>query len=827
MHSVASRCTLRIPAGCYRTLQWALDSTNHTSNEVLARQDSCPDSLTLHEFYSFASLRSGHRLQWRNIAREIMSRVLDFGHEETLLLIVQAAWQAGPSQRSYFRESHIDLEEEEFGLFLLDTLDEAVSKFESNWQGASAIRTFTSLATRLLSLSPHKSVEARSFKLLERIRIITLCWTREVTELMHGMECEKELKPLGIRALDLALTCYGTFDVELDHFSAMLILGENVSILIECMVTVRDRCPMSLRDLTPLLGMRLEKFFRRCVYTETTLREFILKNPTGADRAISQLWGAYKPSSGWTALQDTNTRWVTTQTFVKGGESAMDVHLNLLSGALLVDGSPLSRLPEAYESHPTYRRLFRGRVLEVVPSTSKEMMFESRRLIHGQQVHFRLFGGELIIRTCKDGCMHELIPLRAVEWDFPQSFIVNYTHWFDSAYETIEWRPLSNPWVASTSNWRTWHHGDQKFSLERSPMKLIDIRAPIAKAISNILSPLEHAIHIHIMFNFEKSLIEVHLPRLNLDFFMLENSSLLESKQFRGMAVDKNQAFGSFTGLHNKLVLREVSGTSRIVIVPDGQISFAQNDTKDHVTVNIDTFKSKHVSYHQFQIDSLLGRLIDNGSLQSRLFRIYLHALTSYCLPDSLTGRTGTEEALYSLSLSSTQSFLTLGRKEIDLLKCIEVLSPERHYYPKHLETMQTVKWKNLSPLSQHERFFREVESIVKNAEILQISQGPSAALLALEPRKFIELYERATIRNSGTRTHGFGAEDFTVKYDKDYGLKYRAFVSDRELRTYAIAKMVNDCRFKFHPPSSLHKLSQHLLLFALAPFPFEMQSTE
>jgi hypothetical protein len=386
MHSVASKCIFRLPRGFYTTLQWALDSTHHTSNEILARQDECPESLTLHEFYSFASLRSGHRLQWRNLAREIVSRILNFSHEETSLLMMQAAWQAGPSQSSYCRDSHVDLEEEEFGLFLLEALEVAVSNFESNWQGASAIRSFTCLAIRLLSLSPHKSVETRSFRLLERIRIITLCWTREVTDLIHETEGEDELKRLGSRALDLALTCYETFDVEIDHLSSMLMLGENAPILIECMITVRGRCSSSWKGVSPSLETRLESFLRRCVFTETTLRAYILSNPAGIDLAINQLWSTYKPSTGWTALEDPNSRWVTTQTFVKGDESPMDVHFNLLSGSLLVDGSPLSRLPEAYESHSTYKRLFGGRVLEVVPSTLTDMTFESRRPIHGQQV---------------------------------------------------------------------------------------------------------------------------------------------------------------------------------------------------------------------------------------------------------------------------------------------------------------------------------------------------------------------------------------------------------------------------------------------------------
>lgn len=77
--------------------QFAVDNTTHTSNEVISRQGTCPDGLTVHELHAFAALRSGHRLQWMNIARELVARVLNFGTEEVHLLLLQASLQAGPS----------------------------------------------------------------------------------------------------------------------------------------------------------------------------------------------------------------------------------------------------------------------------------------------------------------------------------------------------------------------------------------------------------------------------------------------------------------------------------------------------------------------------------------------------------------------------------------------------------------------------------------------------------------------------------------------------------------------------------------------------------
>ncbi|KAG9241190.1 hypothetical protein BJ878DRAFT_521988 [Calycina marina] len=41
-------------------------------------------------------LRSGHQLQWRNIAAELVAQDLNLSHEETYLLALQTALQAGP-----------------------------------------------------------------------------------------------------------------------------------------------------------------------------------------------------------------------------------------------------------------------------------------------------------------------------------------------------------------------------------------------------------------------------------------------------------------------------------------------------------------------------------------------------------------------------------------------------------------------------------------------------------------------------------------------------------------------------------------------------------
>jgi hypothetical protein len=87
------------------------------------------------------------------MARELVPRVLNFSFEETYILIVQAARQVGRSGEGQpCRESHIDLEEEKFGMSLLSELEGALGAVEGNWQGVVAVCTSTALAVQLLPI---------------------------------------------------------------------------------------------------------------------------------------------------------------------------------------------------------------------------------------------------------------------------------------------------------------------------------------------------------------------------------------------------------------------------------------------------------------------------------------------------------------------------------------------------------------------------------------------------------------------------------------------------------------------------------------------------
>jgi hypothetical protein len=142
---------------------------------------------------------------------------------------------------------------------------------------------------------------------------------------------------------------------------------------------------------------------------------------------------------------------------------------------------------------------------------------------------------------------------------------------------------------------------------------------------------------------------------------------------------------------------------------------------------------------HAYSLDDVLGRVLDTGDIQSKLWLCYLHALTSHCLPDGLTGHTGTEAALTILNTAAIRSFDVLSEQNIQLLTLIAELSPSRRFYPAHERVMQQIEWKsNLPSLSQHGSFKDLVDQIFQQAKKMTLfypKDKSTALLLNCAPR--------------------------------------------------------------------------------------------
>jgi hypothetical protein len=354
-----------------------------------------------------------------------------------------------------------------------------------------------------------------------------------------------------------------------------------------------------------------------------------------------------------------------------------------------------------------------------------------------------------------DSQLLQFVPRAVLDGDFPISFVGDCVHWLDLGTGEIEFRPAESLWTPEPSNWRLYvpkdpsqpHATLRKISGDNcASISLIDIRSPTFDMISRILSALESPEHITIVCT--PQTVEASLPRLRLSFFV-NNKSEFECRGIPGYIIDKFQSSGTMFGLTNQLVLCPSSGSSgselpRRVIIPQGDVSFTLDG--DFPSVSITTGAEQLVHWHEYTIDTDMGRLTGNVSLRSNLYQCYLHALTSHCLPDPLLGHTGTEESIYMLGSAAFKSFQRLGDDEAKLLDSISELTPLRSYYPRHLQSMATVKWNELPTLSQHHDFHPAVCSIVNHARALEALYDRQVTFDILERDKL--LLTRAATRN-------------------------------------------------------------------------------
>ncbi|KZV61296.1 hypothetical protein PENSPDRAFT_693529 [Peniophora sp. CONT] len=765
--SIAYLCAPRLPPdSIYAHLQYAIEGTTHTSNEILTDQAACPQALSIHEHLSFASMRSGGRLQWLNLARELRARTLSLSSGEVHHLIAQIIWQLGPLCEEQ-REWHIELLDATFCSRVLQESRLILEGIGVNWRERMSVYTLVLISLRILESCPEPTVQTQAREVLVNARRIMSVIRDSLLQRLSKVK-ESALHAAQRSVCEAAAICISTYDVPTEHLAAVLHSadGNGSYELLRSMVLAGENAPIDIAQAplhTQYLLRRHERVLHRL---ETVLRADIIADSSGLHRAVASLWPTYRvDGSPWSVSPAPNERQVHHSFHAQGVPQL--VHLDLLTGTLLVNGQPLGRLPTTITRDSTFRRIFGKAILEVVPAADPGMQYETRSAISGWTISFAHTTKRLIVRARRADATGnsvsstlQLVAHTVFQDDLPHFLINEHVQWMNLATGTIEFRPLHNPWLEDPSNWFLLSLREGRPMLQRgqSSVRLVDLRSPTFRAVRACLGVLELMPFTVATYDGER--LRAELPRLRLSFYM-NDAGELESLNFRDMIVDSNQAaHGTFFGLVAQLVLKhkhvdaQTLPRSRRILIPDGKVLYEKTAT--HVSVNIALPKDvERILYHEFAVDSDLGRLTDVSSMASRLFQCLLHAVTSGCLCDPLTGLTGTEQALKELSGARMLSFRGLASRELELLREISSLTPERTFYPEHLRVMQQVVWKNLPAHSQHTGFKLAVDAIVDYGRDLDMFVPQTSSELAADwsqasAERDPTLHERA-VRRSGS----------------------------------------------------------------------------
>lgn len=781
-----------------------------TPNHVLSRQSDYSQDLTLEESKAMASLPVGYRILWENILVQLFSPKIDFNKSDTALIIMQIIDQAGPPYDGLtLRASHQQLCDDCFVQRLLEGLYHSVDRIHKNWESYVALRAFIAIAIRALSCSPTATLEEKYHQFLGRCRQIAMNWITLLQEKLSGYDNEEQRQEFYLIISQMALICIASFDVDDVHLRLMLSDAEQTDILIHSSIIIQD--------LSHGVGIRTDPFYtnlllqkQRVMYRshEFILAEILDKMNQGLNSAVKKFLPFYNGKGTWKPLSENEYHWLETKTISGNGKSSSFIQMNILTGELLVNGLPPSRLPSSYEEHPVFQELLGREMIYVMPSDVPGTIFVSMKRHHGYNIAFGMNHSsppQLIIVAFNNKETLDLIPRKDLSASLPESFITNYVHWYNPRSGLVEFRPVESAWCSSDSSWYLKNTGSE-WVLQRRGHTLICPTSPTTKHICRSLRSLEEKTHIHLILDNTTLTLNIHLPRLQLDFAIEQSSSTIRCRQFRGMYVDKIQQIGTLVGLQSKLTLCD-SNNKRMILIPDGDVYYS--GIPGHVQVGI--IYGSSVRVHPFNIDTRLGRLVDNGSLQSKLCLAYLHALTSYCIPDSLTGKTGTEQCLSILSSAAVRSFQQLSEKDLNILGHISKLSPGRKYYPENLRDMETIEWDSqLSFLSQAGSLHTTVQSVIErvNQSKLFYPDQPDAYVIPNHVNATLGL--RHLIRDSTFCVSEFGAESHTTAEDMSYNSRDTVSKIERSRRAFEAAIMVAEGRQTIHMPIS-HTFTSHM----------------
>ncbi|EWC47633.1 hypothetical protein DRE_03253 [Drechslerella stenobrocha 248] len=682
----------------YKPLQFAVRGCDHTSNDIIAIQHLCPAKLTPHEFYEYGTLRAGHTLQWHNICKTLKANSLNINKEEVSFLMLQAAWEAGPSIRRthnmFFRDAHRVFDRTLDVMDILREIENALESIKTNWLELVSAATLIALTCRCLALikDDQQAALTVAMGLVLKLRYVVYGWIEDLREKVKVERDSVSLAEKLQHLMHCAAVCRMTYDVPEAHakdlIDGVVVDTETgrrepkpVSIFLETGAIIRDNLPPKREHVDDYFRHAIDRSSRLSHRWEVRIRDLILQNPEMIDIAIEKQWQRHTPQKPWKAADVPNQHWVQTLSKPESGNQVFELSFNLLNGQLLLDSTPFGRLSPEYVSHPTYERIFGKSILMVGPSSLRGMQFQSRFLFEGHQLHLALkttgSRSELVIRSQRDGKVYELIPHNLFEGDMCESLIGEYTHWMDLDQSTIGFRKHQDKWNTEGCQWTlSLARNRSRRILARADDFTIHVMDPGSDTccqVNKIFSPLESKEYIlttaKSVGNSETT-VHAEIGRLNLKF--TSKGDTFVCRNFSGYVVDYDQDSGCLYGLANKLVLRKEN--ERMVIIPSGEVSLKKLD--GFVLASINNARA----YQAYSLDKKLGRLRGNGSTTSRLYQIYLHAITSSaaCQVDPLTGRTGTEEAASILASGAVRSFQELGPADLILLQLIAQLTPKR-----------------------------------------------------------------------------------------------------------------------------------------------------
>lgn len=700
-------CTFKT-SGEYSDMQWTLDSTKHTENQVLSLQSECHQDLTLSKYKNFGSLRAdGHRLQLRKLYGMIETEALAFENESVLALIMQTLWECEECGESGpIRESHIDFNDPHFCSAMIELLNKFLRLHRNSWKHPYKLLMVTLIAVRAFEINSDDSMAEEIAKLLHQIRVISLDWIIKIETTIRDLSNpnDKDERELRLKLIYVTITGGLTYFVHPQHSKCTTIfenMSEALQSWLQFRITLTNNIRLYTNDeekLPPTLRMFLRLMDSVGVYMEPTIKSLAERNPVELFDFIRKQWTRSESAEFKGIIYNKKCPHIVQITAVNpNAESVQTVTIDIITGVFLVDGLPLSRLPHSIVQSEIYKWFFNNVVFEVQPEA--QSTFSTKQTYNGCNYDFKMINKQIIIVERKTNEFEkELIDCSVFEDEFPYHLVNDYSHWWNKAKKCIEFRrrALDKKHFSKETDIDYYlyirNHVRNGYLIHaKTQRKMLDIKSDSYKKVVAQLSRLEHSKYIHVLLESKeteeqnKDVANVELVRMNLKFTIncvtiCDQHSDLISNEFGGMRLSRNQKVGTLYGLNNGLVLESISnnGATKILLIPNGLINTESNGI--FASVSIDTeLELNNPPFHQYQVNEFCRQLkASTGTDAAWFYLAYLHAITSHGEIEPFTGMSGTERSLQILQSAHVWSSSPYESEAVKILGAIAKLTPLR-----------------------------------------------------------------------------------------------------------------------------------------------------
>ncbi|KAI1383848.1 uncharacterized protein F4822DRAFT_438664 [Hypoxylon trugodes] len=485
----------------------------------------------------------------------------------------------------------------------------------------------------------------------ESARNATLDWTTRLRKELRTATDADVAQRLALYGFCAALLCRRTFATHAEFKQALD--GEDLAAWVGASIALQEN-----------LVVDLGKLPQHAYHLQPLLESAVKSHPNSIGDGIFRSWsdnvdGATMAFSLWNVLPPPHDRWIVAQMSEcrKAFRAPQTIHYNIVEGHLLINDSS------------AVKEMFGNQHLLTFPSSLWGMSHQLSHRIHKQEVHFGMRDGQVIIRTInRDNHVIEFIPRHVFispdTFDLPAELRDGCTHWLNFSTKCLEIRRAPVIWVKRAGDWEV------NVPWRRASRRNVDLVDPQSDVFGQVAKILQH---------FERpEKLTVYQPRGNLSV-ELRHMELSELNA----EIDIDQDAGTWYGLDSKVVLRDIISRERSIIVPLGEPQYFR--------------RGMHVAYKR--------RLLYTKAIY--------HALTSFPLPDTLTGRTGTEEAFDILRSGAAQPWIPLNDIPYHILGMLGGLAPNRH-----------VTWdENLTITIQHDGYTSLVQNILTKSNRFEFEE--------------------------------------------------------------------------------------------------------